>query len=363
MAEALFPDDATVRRNPERLTRFVDAIAETSRPHLYFLHLVLPHIPFRWYADGTQYASEPDPLTTAFLGREVEWLAALDEQRHILQAQYTDRLLGQILDALEAADIYDETAVVVASDHGMAFEIGEDRRSMDPGGRNGTAYVPVLVKSPGQREARIDDANLMTPDLLPLIADAVGVEITFDVDGALAGTPEVEGRGSQKTYIPVIGGLASKELGDAVTFDILDNPLGVEDRRLNPASPSENEMAPLLSLLESSDLIGGPLITDLSAPVATVEIMALEDIESPVTAPDGTVTAFVQGIVTSGPPATEVVIAADGRVVSGSAVFETAEGPAFAAMLPRNVAGAGFDLEVGLLTEDGIMAPTDIDAG
>ena len=48
-------------------------------------------------------------------------MANLERQRHLLQASYTDRLVGQILQRLEEVGVYDDAAIVVTADHGIAF--------------------------------------------------------------------------------------------------------------------------------------------------------------------------------------------------------------------------------------------------
>ena len=43
---------------------------------------------------------------------------AVSEQRHLLQAQYADRLVGELLDGLRAEGLYDDSLVIVTADHG-----------------------------------------------------------------------------------------------------------------------------------------------------------------------------------------------------------------------------------------------------
>ena len=56
------------------------------------------------------------------------WIQDLERQRHLLQAGYTDALVGQILDRVEEVGLYDESAIVVTADHGVAFHADENRR-------------------------------------------------------------------------------------------------------------------------------------------------------------------------------------------------------------------------------------------
>jgi hypothetical protein len=48
------------------------------------------------------------------------------------------------------------------------------------------AWVPLLVKEPGQRQGRISDANVVTVDILPTIADVLDVDIPWEIDGVFA---------------------------------------------------------------------------------------------------------------------------------------------------------------------------------
>ena len=59
-------------------------------------------------------------------------------------------------------------------------------------------WSPLIVKAPGQTDARIDDSNMQTIDIVPTIADLVGVDIPWDVDGLAAGSEAQLARGDAK---------------------------------------------------------------------------------------------------------------------------------------------------------------------
>ena len=46
--------------------------------------------------------------------------------------------------------------------------------------------MPLFVKEPGQTEGDVSDANVLTIDVLPTIADVLDIEIPFEVDGRSA---------------------------------------------------------------------------------------------------------------------------------------------------------------------------------
>ena len=90
----------------------------------------------------------------------VPWVQDLERQRHLLQASYADGLVGQVLDQLEAVDLFDEAAVVVTADHGVAFHGEENRRRPTVESLPEIMWTPLIVKAPGQTEASVDDSNV-----------------------------------------------------------------------------------------------------------------------------------------------------------------------------------------------------------
>jgi hypothetical protein len=55
-------------------------------------------------------------------------------------------------------------------------------------------WVPLFVKAPDQQEGAIDDTNVLTIDVAPTVADLVGVDIPWDVDGrSVLSDPRTDG--------------------------------------------------------------------------------------------------------------------------------------------------------------------------
>jgi len=67
-----------------------------------------------------------------------------------------DEALGELLDELRRLELFDQALIVVTSDHG---EFLGDHELMDHAKDvyQGAAHVPLIVKAPGQTEARVDD--------------------------------------------------------------------------------------------------------------------------------------------------------------------------------------------------------------
>ena len=113
-------------------------------------------------------------------------------ERHVLQVQYVDRLVGALLDKLRERGLFDDAVIVVSADHGVAFRTGEPRRAANDANIGEIAPVPLLVKYPGQRAGRVDDRSVRTIDVLPTIAAAAGVRLPWDADGIPAGQRTVD---------------------------------------------------------------------------------------------------------------------------------------------------------------------------
>ncbi|HEX6420427.1 MAG TPA: sulfatase-like hydrolase/transferase [Acidimicrobiales bacterium] len=153
------------------------------RPPLVVQHVVLPHGPWYVTPDGEPYEAAAGVPTGSFA---LAWPGpglAVGQQRHLLQLQAADRLLGQALDAVEAAGLFDDALIVVTADHGEAFMPGEPMRGLSPANAAEVMWTPLLIKAPGQDAPRIDDRNVMGIDVVPTIADALGVDLPWGVDG------------------------------------------------------------------------------------------------------------------------------------------------------------------------------------
>jgi Sulfatase len=175
----------------QQFERFVQSIrASSARPRLDFLHVLLPHGPLQYFPSGSQSAladlAPPGRRGDTWADR---WLALQAYERHLLQAQFVDALLGKLLDRLQRLGVYDESLVVVTADHGISFRDGDHRRNASATNLQDLAFVPLFVKRPRQRHGDVVDRHLQTVDILPTIADALDVRIPWPVDGRSAFGP------------------------------------------------------------------------------------------------------------------------------------------------------------------------------
>src|SRR6185503_9520089 len=160
----------------------------SGRPTLYFAHILLPHTPWLYFPDGRARAV----TSTNAPGRNGErWfngqLAVQAWQRHLLQVGYTDKLLGRFITRLHKVGLLDKALLIVTPDHGISFRGGDLRRRPTHTNLAELAFTPLFVKYPGEDAGRVvDSRHVTTLDILPTIADVLGIKIPWHVDGSSA---------------------------------------------------------------------------------------------------------------------------------------------------------------------------------
>jgi len=175
--------------------RFIDLLERRNAPSFYFLHLLLPHFPFLFNERGQIHFNKFRFMTmrlreaTGSNGWPDETTANLAYQAHLLQLGFTDLLLGRILDRLEELDLFEESLVVVAADHGISFywdSVGLPADKLARVQASDTLLVPLLIKLPGQVSGIISDRPVQTIDIVPTLADILEMEIDWEIDGVSA---------------------------------------------------------------------------------------------------------------------------------------------------------------------------------
>jgi len=164
---------------------FASLIEAGRKPTLYFLHVSLPHVSWRFLPSGKRYDGNVQAIPGEGRGGWTtdSWLTTQAEQRYLLQLGYSDRALGLILRRLRATGLYDRSLVVVTADHGESFLPGSTRRNVEQANLPDIAFVPLFVKLPGQSKGRIDDSFARTVDIVPTIAHALRTRLPWRADG------------------------------------------------------------------------------------------------------------------------------------------------------------------------------------
>lgn len=179
-----FTAQKTMLSNSEETLNFIKSICDTEKPTLYFLHSFLPHNAWVLMPSGKIYENREEIPPAEF--SDDEWKTIHYYQRHLLQVEYVDRLLGEIIARLKDVGLYDRSLVVVLADHGVSFMPGTSRRLLTKSSCHDILPIPLIIKKPYQREGEIIDRNMQTFDILPTIADILGFELPWKTAGRSA---------------------------------------------------------------------------------------------------------------------------------------------------------------------------------
>ncbi len=319
----------------EAVDRTLSSITSGEGPTVHYLHLLLPHMSYRFLPDGQAYEGQAavlgggDPLGAEIVRSTDPVAARIAEQRLILQAQYADRVIGQVVARLEETGLYDDAVIAVLADHGVGFVPGEPTRAM-PEGPAGESlypdllYVPMLLKGPGLTAGEVSDTNAETIDVFPTIAEMVGLDLPWDVDG-LALTSERRPTNDKQFHVVTEEAEAGQanSLGPRVSFDGDVYGPRVGEHGLDTVLYEDNPEFRSYNVSEAGELVGRSvqeLITGAPSPwQATRDAPERLDDYRPT---NGIVPARVTGSVT-GPGPDErptIAIVLNGRV---AAVVET----------------------------------------
>jgi hypothetical protein len=170
----------------EDFKKFLGTLRAPTRgaPTLDYLHVLMPHGPWLYLPDGRvrAVATPRAPGRTGDRWRD-EPLAEQAWQRHLLQVGFTDVLLGRLIDRLQETGLWRKALVVVTADEGDNFRGGDFRRTPSTTNLSTVAFIPLFVKLPGQTRGRVIDRRVTSVDILPTIADVLGIRIPWKTDG------------------------------------------------------------------------------------------------------------------------------------------------------------------------------------
>ncbi|HXE79974.1 MAG TPA: sulfatase-like hydrolase/transferase, partial [Vicinamibacterales bacterium] len=177
--------------------RFVDGVGgDDPQPTLYFMHTLATHHPLRWLPSGqaVQHPRRVPGLVNDRWTKDDAWPTVQFQHGHLVQAGLVETIVGGILERLDAAGLYDDALVVVTSDHGISFIPGDELRSVTDANAGDIISVPLIVKLPrgryDDRRGIVDDRLVAGIDVLPTIADGLGITLPWPVDGRSALGPE-----------------------------------------------------------------------------------------------------------------------------------------------------------------------------
>jgi hypothetical protein len=346
-ADAGLPDQSLVNRKG-MFQRFLAGLGQpTSRPPLHFLHVQLPHFPWQYLPSGQQYPVNGPDETPGLDGET--WTrdpAPVQQtlQRHLLQDGFVDRLIGQLSARLRATGLWEQSLVIITSDHGISFRPGLSRRYVSEGNFGEIANIPLFIKAPGQRAGRIDDSAVRTIDIVPTIARYLGTRLPWKAEGRPAEQRNADPNGPV-AVLAYAGGEVSvpfadfKRRRDAVAREI-DGLTG-------------NGLGGLYRFGPGANLMGNAVDDFLTGS----EVNAQVDFDAPnlfssVNPQGSVVPAYVTGRITGAVAAApRLVLAVNGRISAVTDSYRSGEELRFGAMVPPGAFRRGRNTVVPLVLE------------
>ena len=350
--------EATEKRNvlanlqsgrPARFRAWVERIERGRRPGLNFKHWLMPHVPWQYLPSGRAYRRRANDAVPGLSTQSYQDQGQLDVllQRHFLQTGFTDYDLQQLWKRLKAQGLWDESLIVVAADHGVAFPRARQRRRLTRQTAREIAPIPLFVKAPNQRKGKVDDAWVETIDILPTIFDILNLDPRVKMDGRSAFSEEVQSRDELRFLI-------------RNTFEVLKIPAEDFEREREEIVDRNNRLfgagadgpARLFEIGPNTELIGQP--ASAAGPSLDVELANAGEYER-VDPASGFVPVHVVGRV-NGPDRhpRDIAVAVNGTIRAVGNTFTLAvgdEGELVSVMVPESAFRKGRNevevLEVG----------------
>lgn len=152
-------------------------------PAFHFIHPALPHRP---------WLLSPSGHTTSFLPKLVTdesdpsyaFENRMEFQFSATQIGAVDAMIGELLEHLRSLPTWDDTLLVITSDHGTNLTPPNmGRMRITEANREEALRVPLFIKAPGQTAGAVDDRVVLTPDIFPSMIDLLGGSADWDFDG------------------------------------------------------------------------------------------------------------------------------------------------------------------------------------
>jgi hypothetical protein len=212
-----------------------------ASPSIHFIHVLLPHHPYEltpWGGVATEtwnpaaVPRSPSDPGYDFIFRELRGLQAL-------QIGVVDQMIGHLVDHLKRTGAWENTTLVITSDHGVDITPPGFTRAANPENVDELYRVPLFIKAPGQTEGETRDDPASTVDVLPSLIDLLDIEADWTFDGHSLFD------GSQ----PKIDRLVTSDLEDAFAVAA----------RQNAQFPRGESWDDLAAVGQAQDLVGRPV--------------------------------------------------------------------------------------------------------
>lgn len=204
--------------------RWLRDIRIKTRPFLLWLDSFDPHEP---WDPPSIWEKKPCPYNPGWKGNPillapwtpVEGRITDDECAHVRalyaeNIELVDRRIGMLLDSVREQGLWDETMIVITSDHGQPMGKGEHghgiMRKCRPWPYEELVHVPLLMHIPGLKSGKLVKSFVQNVDLAPTMLDALGLFSGQGMDSGYGfpvfGCDEMQGH----SLLPLIRGEVDK---------------------------------------------------------------------------------------------------------------------------------------------------------
>jgi lipoteichoic acid synthase len=147
--------------------------AATRKPFYSMFITESSHIPFK--------AIPPKRYALKVSAADAKTLSG----RYIGSESYTDLAIGQFITALQKNGLWNKSIVIIYGDHSAMLDSGTKADSRVANNLLGRPYsdidrqrIPLIIHLPGQKTAKVSRAPVGQVDIMPTIADLVGLDIS-----------------------------------------------------------------------------------------------------------------------------------------------------------------------------------------
>lgn len=272
--------------------------AITEEPALHFSHVALPHRPWVLTSNGLTSSFTPtlirDEADPAF-----DFENRMEYQFHAMQVGAADTLIVQLLERLQSLPNWEDTLLVVTSDHGTNLTPPDmGRMRITDANVDEALRVPLFIKAPGQTEGEVRDESVQNLDVLPSIVDLLDADVDWDFDGHSLYD------GSEATVEP------------RVSPDV-DAVIDIAARRAEEF-PYGDDWVALAAVGDNGDLVGEDIdALTIGAPSDIAVTIDQADQFASLPTPQGQVPLGLSGTVSAATRSTEppeLLVAINGRV-------------------------------------------------
>jgi len=163
---------------------------DTVSNWFYLYHNEITHHPWNLDSKGKSIQPKSNKHFKEFLFPEcigLKRILCTDDRIALRREVYSnglmeaDRIIGDFITFLKTTEQYEQTMIIVTSDHGIIHDgQGDGRRPTSLERVRPLAHVPLVVKLPRQNEGRIINEIKSTGQLISTVAKTVGVNSSYE---------------------------------------------------------------------------------------------------------------------------------------------------------------------------------------